>query len=68
MLISKKVWNLVVTGLQPIINKRALWDHWQKEDQMANGIAIEIIQSKVSDNFFKNIIDEKDFKLMTVCS
>lgn len=64
MPIEKDIWDIVSVGPRPIRAPGALWDFKVKEDRMAIGTAIRIIQSGVNDDIFNNIIDLEDPRLM----
>ena len=73
MLIEKDVWDLVSVGQRAVRASNPLWDTQVKEDRMAIGTAMRIIQGGVSDDLFNSIIDLDDSQLMweklrSVCS
>lgn len=64
MLIEKDVYDLIKNSLWQL--SIAVWEQEQKikKNQMAIGIAIEIIKEIVSNGIFHNIINITDFKEM----
>lgn len=56
-----------------MVNKEAFWDYRRNKDQITIDIATKIIQKRVSNNLFNNIIKKKDLKVIrekvkTICS
>ena len=64
MLIEKDVWNLLSVGQRAVRAPNPLWDYQVKEDRMAIGTAMRIIQRGVSDDLFNSVIDLDDPQLM----
>lgn len=64
MLIEKDMWDLVSTGPRPERQNPGIWTKEIREDQMAIGIAQQIIKKGVSNEIAFNIMDIRDPKQM----